>query len=78
MWNPTNRSRVAGIEKKTKRYPSDLTDEEWDRMEPFMPKGAQTGRKSTTDVRENASRYIARSGCSWRMLPKDGAIYDSW
>jgi hypothetical protein len=30
MWNETNRSRMAGIEKKTQRYPSDLTDEEWE------------------------------------------------
>ena len=62
MWNPTNRSRVAGIEKKTKRYPSDLTDEEWDWMEPFMQKGAQRGRKSTTDVREVFAAWLALRG----------------
>src|SRR5277367_4310921 len=73
MWNRANRSRMAGIEKKTKRYPSDLTDEEWDRMQPFLPKGGKKRRKSTTDLREvlNAIRYLARSGCSWRMLPKE-------
>jgi putative transposase len=27
---------MAKIEKKTKRYPSDLTDEEWARIEPFF------------------------------------------
>jgi hypothetical protein len=26
---------MAKIEKKTKRYPSDLTDEEWAKIEPF-------------------------------------------
>jgi putative transposase len=64
---------MAGIEKKTKRYPTDLTDEEWDRMAPMLPKGPQKGRRSTTDLREvlNAIRYIARAGCGWRMLPKD-------
>jgi transposase len=73
MWNPTNRRRMAGIEKKTRRYPTDLTDEEWDRMAAFLPKGAKNGRRSTTDLREvlNAIRYIARAGCGWRMLPKD-------
>jgi transposase len=73
MWNPTNRGRMAGIEEKTKRYPTDLTDEEWDRMAPFLPKAAKKGRRSTTDLREvlNATRYIARAGCGWRMLPKD-------
>ena len=42
--------------------PDDLTDEEWDRMEPFMPKGAQRGRKSTTDVREVFAAWLALRG----------------
>jgi putative transposase len=29
MWTPATRGRMAEIEKKTKRYPTDLTDEEW-------------------------------------------------
>jgi len=33
MWTPATRGRVAEIEKKTKRYPTDLTDEEWVRIE---------------------------------------------
>ena len=31
MWNTATRGRMVAIEKKTKRYPSDLTDEEWGR-----------------------------------------------
>ncbi len=27
MWTPATRGRMAGIEKKTKRYQTDLTDE---------------------------------------------------
>jgi hypothetical protein len=27
---------MADIAKKTKRYPTDLTDEEWERMGPFV------------------------------------------
>jgi putative transposase len=71
MWNETNRRRVADIEKKTKRYPSDLTDEEWERICPLLPKVNERGRKPTIDLREvlNAIRYLVRSGCSWRMLP---------
>src|ERR1700680_2157890 len=73
MWTRANRGRMADIEKKTKRYPTDLTDEEWDRITPFLPKPAKRGRKPNVDLREvlNAIRYIARTGCSWRMLPKD-------
>ena len=29
---------MAKIAKKTKRYPSDLTDEEWEVIAPLMPK----------------------------------------
>jgi putative transposase len=71
MWTPATRGRMAAIEKKTKRYPSDLTDEEWSSIEPLLPPPAKRGRKRTTDLREvvNALRYMVRSGCEWRMLP---------
>jgi putative transposase len=64
---------MADIEKKTKRYPTDLTDAEWDRITPFLPNPAKKGRRPGVDLREvlNAIRYIARTGYSWRMLPKD-------
>src|ERR1700757_1433296 len=73
MWSPTTRGRMAEIEKKTKRYPTDLTDEEWLRIEPFLPGPAKSGRPVETDLREvlNAIRYLARSGGGWPMLPKD-------
>lgn len=62
---------MAQIARKTKRYPSDLTDEEWQAIEPFLPGPACRGRKRRTDLREilNAIRYMVRSGCEWRMLP---------
>ena len=71
MWTRATRSRMAAIEKKTKRYPSDVTDEEWSAIEPVLPRAAKRGRKRTTDLREvvNAIRYMVRSGCEWRMLP---------
>jgi putative transposase len=62
---------MAKIEKKTKRYATDLTDEEWSRIEPLLPKPAKTGRRRRVDLREvlNAIRYLVRTGCGWRMLP---------
>src|SRR5271163_1329664 len=73
MWTPATRGRMATIEKKTKRYPSDLTDEEWARIEPFLPRASKAGRPIEVDLREvlNAIRYMARSGGGWRMLPND-------
>ena len=64
---------MAEIARKTQRYPSDLTDEEWERIAPLMPKPPRRGRKPSVDFREilNAIRYMARSAGGWRMLPHE-------
>jgi putative transposase len=57
-----------------KRYPSDLTDPQWDNIEHLFPQwDGHTGRPRTYPVREivNAILYLARGGCAWRMLPHD-------
>jgi len=57
-----------------KRYPSDLTDFQWHNLEHLFPQGdGRTGRPRTYPLREivNAALYLARSGCTWRMLPHD-------
>jgi transposase len=62
---------MAAIEKKTRRYSTDLTDDEWLQVAPFLPRPGKTGRRRQIDLREvlNAIRYLARTGCGWRMLP---------
>ena len=64
---------MAEIARKTNRYPSDLTDEEWQRILPLLPEPPRRGRKVGVDLREilNAIRYMARSGGGWRMLPTE-------
>ena len=54
-------------------YPTDLTDPQWERLEPFVPPAKPGGRPRTVDVREvlNAYFYLLRAGCAWRMLPHD-------
>ena len=73
MWTPESRQRMASLEKRAKRYPTDLTDEEWERIKPFLPRPPLRGRKPSTDLRLilDAIRYMARSGGGWRMLPND-------
>jgi putative transposase len=44
MWNTATRGRMVAIEKKTKRYPSDLTDEEWGALDGLLPQSATRGR----------------------------------
>jgi putative transposase len=62
-----------------KRYPSDLTDEEWDILKPILEKADPytTGRPRQVDLREvvNAIFYLNKTGCQWRYLPKDFPPY---
>lgn len=56
------------------RYPSDLTDLQWDNIEHLFPRGDGTaGRPRTYPLREivNPILYPARGGCARRMLPHD-------
>ena len=54
-----------------RRYQTDLTDDQWALVLPFMPAPAKTGRPRA-DLREvvNGILYLVRSGCQWRLLPK--------
>jgi transposase len=79
MWTPVSRKRYEDKGKQKKRYPTDLSDEEWAYIEPLLPSAARTGRPRQVDFREviNAIRYLVRSGCGWRMLPHDFPPYET-
>jgi len=55
------------------RYPSSLTDAEWEAVKHIFDPPGKTGRPPTYPRRVmlDACVYVLRSGCSWRMLPKD-------
>jgi transposase len=57
---------------RTQIYPSDLTDEQWQLIEPHIPV-YPGGRPRCTPMRDvaNAIFYILRTGCQWRYLPRD-------
>ena len=54
-------------------YPTDLTDREWQQLEPLIPPVKPGGRPAKYARREilNGIRYVLRSGCAWRLLPHD-------
>lgn len=54
-------------------YPTDLTDAEWEILEPFIPKCKAGGRPEERPRRElvNAMLYVLRNGNTWRALPHD-------
>jgi len=65
-----------------KPYPTDLTDKEWELLQPLIPPAKTGGRPRTVDTREivNAILYVKSRGCSWRQLPHDfppwSTVYD--
>src|SRR5690348_953127 len=70
MWTEITRRKY---ERAGQRYASDVTDAEWALIEPLMPAAKPLGRPREIGLRAvlDAILYIARTGCQWRMLPKD-------
>jgi putative transposase len=56
-----------------KCYATDLTDAEWNVLEPYVPDPDKRGRPRIHSPREilDAVFYVLKSGCPWRLLPKD-------
>lgn len=65
-----------------KPYSTDLTDAQWDILEPLIPAQKTGGRPRTISMREviNSLLYLDRTGCQWDMLPHDllpkSSVYD--
>jgi len=59
------------------RYPTDMTDSQWDIIRQMIPAAKSGGRPRSLDMRQviNAILYITVSGVQWRMLPKE---YPKW
>jgi putative transposase len=59
---------------ETQRYLTNLSDAEWHLLAPLLPpEDASTGRPRLHRYRTlvNAILYVLRSGCAWRLLPRD-------
>jgi putative transposase len=58
-------------------YPSDLTDDQWDLLQPVFNAPGKRGRKHGDDLRTvvDAMLYVAQTGCQWRYLP---ASFGPW
>jgi putative transposase len=54
-------------------YTTDLTDEEWQILEPLLPPETPGGRPRTYPIREviNGIQSGLRAGCAWRLMPHD-------
>ena len=64
-----------------KAYASDVTDAEWELLEPLIPAISPEAVIVVHERREivNGILYVLRSGCPWRLLPNDlpawGTVY---
>lgn len=56
-----------------KAYPSDVTDEEWALVAPYLTLMTEDAPQRTHSLREvfNGLRWIVRAGASWRLMPHD-------
>jgi transposase len=56
-----------------KAYPSDVSDEEWAFVAPYLTLMKEDAPQREHSLREvfNGLRYIVRTGAPWRMMPND-------
>lgn len=70
---------VSADSELTPRYPSDLSDEEWEILKQILMEldPYTRGRPRKSEQREilNAIFYLNKTGCQWRYLPKDFPSY---
>ena len=54
-------------------YPTDLTDDQWELIEPLLPPAKSGGRPRSVDLRRilDALLYVLMGGIAWRLLPHD-------
>lgn len=56
-----------------KAYPTDVSDEEWAFVAPYLTLMSEEAPQREHSLREvfNGLRYVVRSGTPWRMMPND-------
>ena len=62
-----------------KSYPTHLTNQQWQLLQPLIPQAKPGGRRRSVDMRSvlNAIFYLLVSGCAWRMLPSNFPPYQT-
>ena len=62
-----------------KPYPSDVTDDEWQFVVPYLTPMRLDAPQRDHDLRAvfNAVRWIVRAGAGWRMLPHDSPPWEA-
>ena len=58
----------------------EVTDEQWERIKPLLPKQGKVGRPRADDRKVlNGILYVLRTGCRWKDMPREyGAYVTAW
>lgn len=56
-----------------KKYPSDISQKQFEKIRPLLEGARKKTRPRTVDLHEVfcGILYVLKSGCQWRMLPRD-------
>ena len=68
-------SSMKEVRAGRKPYPTDLTDSQWEEIEPLY--SGMRNRKWSKRELTNAVLYIVKTGCQWRQLPHDFPPYQT-
>jgi putative transposase len=62
-----------------KAYKTDITEAQWQILQPLIPAAKPGGHPRTANMREvvNGIFYVLRTGCGWEMLPHDLPPYST-
>jgi transposase len=76
MWTEITRPQYRRNEL---RYASDVSEAEWNVIQPHLPAAKLLGRPRKVELMSviNALFYIARTGCQWRLLPREFPHYST-
>lgn len=60
-----------------KKYPSEINREQFEKIRPILESARKKTKPRKVDLYEifNAVLYLLKTGCQWRMLPKE---YPKW
>lgn len=60
--------------------PTELTDEQWSVIQPYLPKPSKVGHPRVDDRKTlNGILYVLKTGCQWNNLPREyGSGVTAW
>jgi transposase len=75
----TDHRGVMPITINTDKLYDNLTDAAWALIGPMLPAARRGGRPRTTNIRAvlNAIFYLLRTGCQWRLLPREFPVWST-